>query len=109
MFVDRRPHESGVALRFPPQSMTSRAITNRMAIPFASWTAPAKRSEGPMGSALFFAEQAIMNPYPLFLKLRRNEALILGGDMPNIRPAVQVQAAERMGKSNRSVQTRLPK
>jgi len=40
-FEHRRPHESGVALRFPPQSMTVRAIPTRPASPFAQWTAPA--------------------------------------------------------------------
>jgi len=29
-FEDRRPHESGVAQRFPPQSMTPRAMTTRI-------------------------------------------------------------------------------
>jgi len=38
---DRRPHESGVALCFPPQSMTFRAISTRPASAFASWTATA--------------------------------------------------------------------
>jgi hypothetical protein len=41
-FADRCPHESGVALRFPPQSMTVRAMTTNPASPVVSWTAPAK-------------------------------------------------------------------
>jgi hypothetical protein len=58
--------------------------------------------------ALFFAEQMVMDPRPLFPGTRRDEALILDGDIPKIRPALSVQAAERVGQINRSVQTSLP-
>jgi hypothetical protein len=63
IFEDRCPRESGVALRFPPQSMTLPAIAMRLAIPFASWTAPAERQRRPSSAGLRRAGGAFARPH----------------------------------------------